>query len=774
MFNFLSFFDPVKKLKPVIEKINNLEKEISSLNNEQLLEESKKLFGLEISETELVRGFALVRETAKRNLKQRHFDVQLMGGLALHQGMIAEMATGEGKTLASTAPIYLNALSKKGVHVVTVNEYLAKRDAVWMGQIYHALGLSVACLIHEGALMYDPKYISKNAETLIDKERDTTGSFMVQNEYLRPISRKEAYLADITYGTNHEFGFDYLRDNLAYTSEGQVQRGHNYVVIDEIDSILIDEARTPLIISAPDEESSDFYKQFSKIVSTLKKEEDFIIDEKMKSADITDEGINKVEKALNIKNLYDPENLRLTRYLQETLKAYGLFRRDKDYVVKNNEVIIVDQFTGRLMPGRRYSGGLHQALEAKENVQVQNESRTYAQITIQNYFRLYKKIGGMTGTARTSAEEFEKVYSLKVLSIPTNKPIARIDNPDLIYKNEGAKYNAIIEDVKERQKKGQPILIGSISIEKNEILSNLLNKFGVRHEILNAKNHEREGAIIAQAGRAGAVTVATNMAGRGVDIVLGGNPMDPVENQKVKDLGGLHVIGTERHEARRIDYQLQGRSGRQGDKGSSQFFLSLEDDLLRVFGGDRIKSMMENFNIPENMPIESGIVSRAVFQAQTKVEGFNFDSRKHLLDYDDILNKQRLSVYRKRQEMLEKNTHPQILSVLDLFWMNHLESMEALRESVRIRAYGQHDPLVEYRRESHILYKQMLEGFEKWLSENETKILEMSRQQVIQPKPKVQIQSNNNYPKVGRNDNCPCGAKNEEGKHIKYKHCHGK
>ena len=779
MFNFLSFFDPVKKLKPVIEKINNIEKEISSLSNEQLLEESKKLFGIEIAENEVVRGFALVRETAKRNLGQRHFDVQLMGGLALHEGRIAEMATGEGKTLASTAPIYLNALSKKGVHVVTVNEYLAKRDAVWMGQIYHALGLSVACLIHESALMYDPKYISQNAEMLIDKERDTTGSFMVQSEYLRPISRKEAYLADITYGTNHEFGFDYLRDNLAYKVDGQVQRGHNFAVIDEIDSILIDEARTPLIISAPDEESSDFYKQFSRIVSTLKKDEDYIIDEKMKSADITDEGINKVEGALKIKNLYDPENLRLTRYLQETLKAYGLFRRDKDYVVKNNEVIIVDQFTGRLMPGRRYSGGLHQALEAKENVQVQNESRTYAQITIQNYFRLYKKIGGMTGTARTSAEEFEKVYNLKVINIPTNKPLARIDSPDLIYKNEGAKYNAIIEDVKERQKMGQPILIGSISIEKNEILSNLLNKFGVRHEILNAKNHEREGAIIAQAGKAGAVTVATNMAGRGVDIVLGGNPMDPIENQKVKELGGLHVIGTERHDARRIDYQLQGRSGRQGDQGSSQFFLSLEDDLLRVFGGDRIKSLMENFNIPENMPIESGIVSRAVFQAQTKVEGFNFDARKHLLDYDDILNKQRLSVYRKRQEMVEKNNHPQILSVMDLFWMNHLESMEALRESVRIRAYGQHDPLVEYRRESHMLYKQMLEGFDKWLSENKEKIEEMTKNTsviaseakqstLVTGLPRAKALAMTSGKKVGRTDNCPCGS----GK--KYKKCHGK
>jgi preprotein translocase subunit SecA len=776
MFNF---FDPVKKLKPTIEKINDLEKKISGLSNEAILEESQKLVGLEITEKELVKGFALAREAAKRTLAQRHFDVQLMGGLALHEGRIAEMATGEGKTLASTAPIYLNALSKKGVHVITVNEYLAKRDAVWMGQIYHSLGLSVACLIHEGALIYDPEYISQNAEKLIDKERDTTGSFLVQTEYLRPISRREAYLADITYGANHEFGFDYLRDNLAYSAENQVQRGHNYAVIDEIDSILIDEARTPLIISAPDEESSNFYKLFSKIVSVLKKDEDYLIDEKLKSADITEAGINRIESELKIGNLYAPENLRLTHYLQETLKAYGLFKRDKDYVVKSapnggGEVIIVDQFTGRLMPGRRYSGGLHQALEAKENLQLQKESRTYAQITIQNYFRLYKKISGMTGTARTSAEEFEKVYGLKVMSIPTNKPLARKDMPDLIYKNEAAKYNAIIKDIKERQEKGQPSLIGSISIEKNELLSSLLSRAGIRHEILNAKNHEREGAIIAQAGKVGAVTVATNMAGRGVDIVLGGNPIDPVENQKVKDLGGLHVLGTERHDARRIDYQLRGRSGRQGDLGSSQFFLSLEDDLMRVFGGDKIKNLMETLNIPEDMPIESGIVSKAVSQAQTKVEGFNFDARKNLLEYDDVLNKQRTAIYKKRQDLLGQGTIPQILSILDAFWMNHLENMEALRESVRIRAYGQHDPLVEYRRESHILYKQLLDGFDKWLLENQSKIDELKKQATQIPKIQIPVQSNNNYPEVGRNDPCPCGMKKQDGSPVKYKHCHGK
>jgi preprotein translocase subunit SecA len=772
MLNFFSFFDPIKKLKPIVGFINDLEKEISSLSDEQIKEESKKLINIEITEKELVRGFALVRETAKRTLEQRHFDVQLLGGIALHEGKIIEMATGEGKTLASTAPIYLNALSKKGVHVITVNEYLSKRDAVWMGQIYHALGLSVSCLVHEGALIYDPEYISENAEKLIDKERDTTGAFLVQNEYLRPVSRKEAYLADITYGTNHEFGFDYLRDNLTYSKEGQVQRGHNYAIIDEVDSILIDEARTPLIISAPDEESSDYYKLFSRMVSTLKREEDYLIDEKLKAANITDEGINKVEKELKISNLYAPENLRLIHYLQESLKAYGLFKKDKDYVVKNGEVVIVDQFTGRLMPGRRYSGGLHQALEAKENLRPQNESRTYAQITIQNYFKLYDKIGGMTGTAQTSAEEFEKVYKLKVVSIPTNKPISRKDMPDLIYKTETAKYNAIISDVKEKQEKGQPVLIGSISIEKNELLSSLLTKSGIKHEILNAKNHEREGSIIAQAGTAGSVTVATNMAGRGVDIVLGGNPMNSIDNQKIKDFGGLHVIGTERHDARRIDYQLRGRGGRQGDPGSSRFFLSLDDDLLRIFGGDKIKSLMEGFNIPDDMPIESKIVAKAVSQAQAKVEGFNLDARKSLLEYDNILNKQRTAVYVKRQKLLGDKAIYQILSVLDLFWMNHLEAMEALRESVRIRAYGQHDPIVEYRRESHILYKQMINDFEKWSEDNKDKLEELKTKQ-----PTTQFKTNENTnkqssitshaKKVGRNEPCPCGS----GK--KYKKCCG-
>lgn len=771
------FFDPNRNLRTRVAEINALEAEIVALTNDQIKEESAKLKAQasagEPLDALLPRAFALIRESAKRTLGQRHFDVQLMGGITLHEGKIAEMSTGEGKTLSSTAPVYLNALEGKGVHVVTVNEYLAKRDAVWMGQVYNFLGLKVACLVHGGAFMYDPEYISKNAETLIDKERDTTGSFLVQEEYLRPISRREAYEADITYGTNHEFGFDYLRDNLVYVRDQQVQsRGRNFAIIDEIDSILIDEARTPLIISAPDAESSDYYRVFSKLAAMLDPVEDYAVDEKYRSVSMTEKGIDKVEKAMKISNIYDPENIRLTHYLEESLKAYALFKRDKDYVAKNNEIIIVDQNTGRLMPGRRYSGGLHQAIEAKESVKVQQESRTYAQITIQNYFRLYKKLSGMTGTAQTSAEEFDKVYKLHVGTIPTNRPIQRKNLPDLIFKTADAKFSAVAEEIKVRQKKGQPVLIGTISIEKNEELSSYLQRAGVKHEILNAKNNEREGAIIAQAGRSGAVTLATNMAGRGVDIILGGNPPDILESEKVKDLGGLHVIGTERHDARRIDNQLRGRAGRQGDPGSSQFYLSLEDDLMRIFGGERIKGLMESLDIPDDMPIESGMVSSAVSQAQSRVEGFNFDARKHLLEYDDILNKQRLAIYEKRQKLLEDvSVHPQILAMLDLLWMNHLENMEALREAVRLRAYGQHDPLIEYRKDSHGLFRQLIADFDAWMAENGEKLKQVAN--VVPPTPKIDLSSRDkeiavNGDKVGRNDPCPCGS----GK--KYKKCHGK
>ncbi len=774
-------FNTQKGLDKKISQINGLESQVSELSNEGLRERSlelkAELVGGKTLDDILPEAFALVRETSKRLLKQRHFDVQLKGGIALHSGKIAEMMTGEGKTLAATAPVYLNALAGKGVHVITVNDYLAKRDMVWMGQIYHFLGLSVACLIHDQAYVYDPSWKAADNQLEKDAERDLTGSFMIQEDYLRPVTRREAYLADITYGTNHEFGFDYLRDNLVAKLEQQVQRGQNFAIIDEVDSILIDEARTPLIISAPDAESSNNYKIFTKIVAQLEKGAHYEVDEKLRSVNITQEGIDEVEKALGIENFYSPENLRLSHYLQESLKAHGLFKLDKDYVVKNDEVIIVDQFTGRMLPGRRYSAGLHQAIEAKEGVKIQNESRTYASITIQNYFRLYKKIAGMTGTAQTSAEEFDKVYKLEVVSIPTNHKLIRKDLVDLIYKNKLAKYKAIIEDVKVRHTAGQPILIGTVSISNNEELSQMLSLAGIKHEVLNAKNHEREGMIIAQAGRLGGVTVATNMAGRGVDIILGGNPVNGEEAKKVKDLGGLYVVATERHEARRIDNQLRGRAGRWGDPGLSQFYLSLDDDILRIFGGDRLKSMMTTLDIPEDMPISSSLVGRAVSQAQSKIEGLNFDARKHLLDYDDVINKQRLAIYRKRQEMLETKAHPQLLSVLDLFWMNQLENIEALMESVRLRAYGQHDPLVEFRREAHILYTNMLRAFDDWYNEHKDQItaweaekenkLSVSSGSDTLRSGHYEIPMGVDLSKIERNDPCPCGS----GK--KFKKCHG-
>lgn len=820
-----------------IGEINSLEETVKNLSDDALKKESRSLRekaanGADLDEL-LPKAFALVRETARRTLGQRHYDVQLWGGIILHRGSITEMLTGEGKTLASTAPIYLNALAGKSVHIITVNEYLAKRDTVWMGQIYNFLGLSVACLVHEGAYIYDPSWhVPKEVGALIDKERDTTGSFLVQEEFLRPVSRREAYLADITYGTNHEFGFDYLRDNLAPDITHQVQRELNFAIIDEVDSILIDEARTPLIISVADKESSEYYRVFARAAERLGKEEDYTVDEKLHSVAITEAGINKVEAMTGIRNIYAMENLRLVHYLEASLKAKALFLRDRDYVVRDGEIIIVDQFTGRLMLGRRWSAGIHQAVEAKEsikgqNVRVKEETRTLAQITIQNYFRLYKKIAGMTGTAQTSAEEFYKVYGLEVVSIPPNKPLVRKDMPDTIYKTLDAKYCAVAKEIKRRNEAGQPVLIGTVSIEKNEILSKYLKEEGVPHETLNAKNHEREGAIIAQAGRFRGVTLATNMAGRGVDIILGGNPPNPEEALRVKNSGGLHVIGTERHDARRIDNQLRGRSGRQGDSGSSQFFLSLEDDLLRIFGGDGIKRLMERFNLPEDMPIENKMVSRAVAQAQSKIEGFNFDARKHLLDYDDVLNKQRLSFYGKRQSILtiinkddlvdffggiltnyldnlEKAEIPgddlvkifseaginakdikevklfvrdklgkhekldivrrQALTVLDFLWMNNLEDIDALTESVRLRAYGQKDPLVEYRRESKILFDSMMNSFEFWIFNNIFK-LEAVKETTTSPAPAPKSVE---FKGVGRNKPCPCGS----GK--KFKKCHGK
>ena len=822
----------VPKSPPEIKEINALEEELSALSDSELASEGQSLRDKAKKEgvdSLLIRAFALVREAAKRKLNQRHYDVQLWGGIVMHRRGIAEMMTGEGKTLAATAPVFLNSLSGDGVHVVTVNDYLAKRDVAWMGQIYHFLGASVSCLVHDAAYMYDPEWkLSDEEREKEDKERDETGSFKVHEDFLRPVERKEAYGADIVYGTNHEFGFDYLRDNLRRSKEEQVQGKLGYVLVDEIDSILIDEARTPLIISFPDRGSSDHYRVFNKAVKLLKKEEDYIVDEKLRSVEITELGIDKIEKATGIKDLYSTQNLRLAHYLEASLKANALYEKDKEYVVKGGEIIIVDQFTGRLMPGRRYSAGLHQAIEAKEGVAVQDESRTFAQITIQNYFLLYKKLAGMTGTAQTSSEEFDKVYGLQVVSIPTNKPSVREDKEDAIYKNLQAKYAAIIKDIKERREQGQPILIGTVSIEKNEALDQVLSKAGIPHEILNAKNHEREGAIIAQAGRPGSVTIATNMAGRGVDIVLGGNPADPGDEQKVKDAGGLHVIGTERHEARRIDNQLRGRSGRQGDPGSTRFFVSLEDDLMRIFGGERIQGIMEKFNLPDDMPIENKVVSNSIVQAQSKVEGFNFDSRKHLLEYDNVLNKQRVAFYDRRQKLLEatdgdeeyikkllkdnfsnqieklkifdapedrkkmvlkeinspvddmdkalelahiqidkfdnlKAIGTQMLSVIDTLWMGHLENIEALRESVRIRAYGQRDPLVEYRRESKIFFDRLEESIEGWVFGNLFKIKTSS----IEEESQVELKIDESKNRVGRNDPCPCGS----GK--KYKKCHG-
>jgi preprotein translocase subunit SecA len=825
------------------------EEEIKALSDDELRKESFELRkivqeGTSLDEV-LPRAFAVIREASRRTLGQRHFDVQLWGGVVLHGGGIVEMMTGEGKTLAATAPTYLNALEGKGVHVITVNDYLAKRDAVWMGQIYNFLGLSVACIVHDAAFMYDSEWhVSKQEAKELDHERDITGSFLVKEEFLRPISRKDAYRADILYGTSHEFGFDYLRDNLAADLEAQVQRELNFAIIDEVDSILIDEARTPLIISYPDTESSEQYKVFAKAVARLSPDTDYVVDEKERSVEITDEGIDHIEQVTGIKDMFAVENMRLVHYLEESLKARGLFKLDKDYVVKDGEIVIVDQFTGRLMFGRRYSGGLHQAIEAKEGVRVQNESKTLAQISIQNYFRLYKKLAGMTGTAQTSAEEFHKVYGLEVVSIPPNKPLVRKDMQDVIYKTFDAKLNALVADIKARHELGQPVLLGTVSIEKNEEISKYLSRAGIPHEVLNAKNNEREGAIIAQAGRLGAVTVATNVAGRGVDIVLGGNPPTTEEARKIRELGGLHVVGTERHEARRIDNQLRGRSGRQGDPGSTQFYLSLEDDLMRIFGGDRIKRLMERFDLPEDMPIAAGMVSSAISQAQSKVEGINFDVRKNLLEYDDVLNKQRLALYDKRKRILialrendlttvlgeaissqlmrmEKNgmsvenltgalkevgvpniekdaeidfpkaedmfkeraskfIHSQalgrqLLSVIDSLWMNHLEDIEALSESVRIRAYAQKDPLVEYRRESFDLFNAMTANFENWIFANLFKIVETPNSNVRQAPAAPKQPINFNIKNVGRNDPCPCGAKDPKtGQPIKFKRCHGR
>jgi preprotein translocase subunit SecA len=625
----------VSKMQPLVEQINSFADAIHALSDEELrgktMEFKERFAKGETLDDLLPEAYAVVREGAHRAIGERHYDVQLMGGIALHQGKIAEMKTGEGKTLTSTLPIYLNALSGKGVHVVTVNDYLAKRDCNWMSRVYDFLGLSSACIVGQGvSYRYTPNVSDDDAVT-------------VEMENLIPVSRREAYAADITYGTNNEFGFDYLRDNMV-AEEGQMaQRELNFAIVDEVDSILIDEARTPLIISAPDSESTKLYEQFARIIPRLEAEKDYVVDEKMKAVTLTDEGMNHVEQLLGMGNIYASGNVQYVHHLEQSLKASVIFRLDRDYVVKDGEVIIVDDFTGRLMPGRRYSDGLHQAIEAKEGVTVQKESRTLATITFQNYFRLYNKLAGMTGTATTSAEELAKVYKLDVLEIPTNRPLVRKDFGDIIYKTEEGKFRAIVERVKEVNATGQPMLIGTVAIEKSEYLHELLVREGVPHEVLNAKNHEREAAIVANAGQKSSVTIATNMAGRGTDIKLG---------EGVRELGGLFIIGTERHEARRIDNQLRGRAGRQGDPGMSQFYVSLEDELMRRFGGDKMKSMMTTLGLPEDEPIVNSLISRTIESAQSKIEGFNFDIRKHVLEYDDVMNKQREVVYRKRRAML--------------------------------------------------------------------------------------------------------------------------
>jgi preprotein translocase subunit SecA len=764
----------VKGLQPVIGKINLFEIEFEKFSAEQLKNKTKELKervakGETLNEL-LPEAFALTREASKRTLNQRHFDAQMIGGIVLHQGKIAEMKTGEGKTLSATLPAYLNALEGKGVHVVTVNDYLAKRDMAWMGQIYDALGLTVGCVTNESGYIYDANY--KNEQT--DKERDTLGSFKVEQNYLKPCSKKESYNADITYGTNNEFGFDYLRDNMVYGTNQEAQRGHNFVIVDEVDSILIDEARVPLIISGQAEEATDKYYNFAKVVAPLEKGTDFELDEKTKSVVFTDQGQNKIVNKLGS----DPwleNDIITTHQLESALKAKALFLKDRDYVVKNGEIMIIDEFTGRMLPGRRWSAGLHQAVEAKEGVKVQPESITMATITFQNYFRMYKKLAGMTGTALTSAEEFDKVYKLDVVAIPPNKAMKRNDFADKVIKTEAGKFSAVIKEIEELHKKGQPILVGTRSVERNEYLGKLLETKGIPHNILNAKNHEREGEIVAQAGRKGAVTIATNMAGRGVDIILGGNPPLVAEAEAVRGEGGLHVIGTERHDARRIDNQLRGRAGRQGDPGT-QFFVSLEDDLMRIFGGDKIKGLMTALKVPEDEPIQAGMISGAIESAQEKIEGFNFDARHHLLEYDDVLNKHREIIYKKRKAFLENfefqgedfdkkkqelgesefNQMARIISlrVLDNLWQEHLSYMDHVRDSVRLRAYSGRDPLVEYKNEGHKAFGQLLATIDANIADN---ILKAGIQPVQKFTPKSQtVEFNKKEP--GRNDECPCGS----------------
>jgi preprotein translocase subunit SecA len=856
----------LKRLQPLVSQINLLEPEYEALSDAELnakTDEFKaRLADGESLDEVLPEAYAAVREAAKRTIGQRHFDVQLMGGIVLHQGKVAEMKTGEGKTLVATLPLYLNALAGQGCHLVTVNDYLARRDCHWMGPIYNALGVSVACINAQQTIgqpapsyIYDPGYESEDQKW----------------SALRPVTRRQAYEADITYGTNNEFGFDYLRDNMVLDLSQCVQRPLRYAIVDEVDNILIDEARTPLIISGAAEEATQRYYTFAQLVSRLSKNEDYTIDERTRTATLTDMGITRAEKMLKKEgllkapDLYDPSNYFLTQHLESALKAHVLFKRDRDYVVKDGQVIIVDEFTGRLMFGRRYSEGLHQAIEAKERVKIQRESVTLATITFQNYFRLYQKLAGMTGTAATEAEELHKIYKLEVVIIPTNKPLIRTEYSDQIYKDEQAKFAAVGREIKQLHDQTRPVLIGTTSIEKSERLSDLLQRNGIPHQVLNAKHHEKEAGIIAEAGRLGAVTVATHMAGRGVDIILGGSPQSDKrekaewqqEHDRVVELGGLHIIGTEHHEARRIDNQLRGRAGRQGDPGSSRFYASLEDETVRRFGGDRVRGLMQWAGMGEDTPIEHPIVNKAMVNAQIQTEGHNFNIRKHLVEYDDVINKHREVIYAERRKILSgadlkanimsmvqdeiqslvarhvDTSHfsreeqgeagsnlsslledvstvlplpPQLrsdglsqldpreiaeklndyagklydqreqelgpdkmriverlvmLRVIDRLWMEHLTAMEHMRQGIGLRAIGQENPLMVYKREGHALFDALLAGIQHDVAHSIYRV-GLTREA---PKKKEPVMATK---RVGRNDPCPCGS----GK--KYKHCCGR
>ncbi|MDB5260653.1 MAG: preprotein translocase, SecA subunit [Candidatus Nomurabacteria bacterium] len=808
----------IKKLAPIVDTVFSYEEELKGMGDEALKERSLQLkkrvekelegkSGDDLKKTEkrvlnevLPEAFALVREAARRTLHMMHYRVQVIGGILLHEGHIAEMRTGEGKTLVATLPAYLNALTGRGVHIVTVNDYLSRRDAVWMGQVYDALGIKVAVINHLSSFIYDSSHLNKEVEEKDDIKRDEVGSYKVIYDYLKPTTRQDAYRADVTYGTNNEFGFDYLRDNIGYNAEAITQWSHHYAIVDEIDSILIDEARTPLIISAPAQESSDMYKKFAAVAEQLQEGDHYKVDEKQRAISLTEEGISKAEELLGLSNIYSVEGMKNVHHLETAVKAKALFLREREYVVKDNGVVIVDEFTGRMQPGRRWSDGLHQAIEAKEGVKIEQESRTLASITFQNYFRFYEKLAGMTGTALTSKEEFYRVYGLVVTPVPTHNPINRKDHNDLIYQSEKGKWQALTRRIKELHEKGQPVLIGTISIEKNEAISEYLTRANIPHAVLNAKNHEREGEIIAEAGKKGAVTIATNMAGRGVDIKLGGPSATEAEREEVLAQGGLFVIGTERHEARRIDNQLRGRSGRQGDVGETQFFVSLEDDLMRVFGSQNIKAMMGRFGIPEDEPVQSKLVSRALENAQEKIEGFHFDTRKHTLQYDDVLNQQRTSIYSRRRKILfndesfieeaiaelilekpelesilkekdEQYTKEAVrhifrvmmLQVIDTLWMEHLDQMEHLRNSVNLRAYGQRDPLVEYKKEGLRAFKSLeatlraelimfIENIDGFFASQQA-----ANQNFVAVIPGGDAGSEE-VKDIGRNDHCPCGS----------------